>query len=59
LREGSDVSLKFAQDLSSKNAADGDSVELVLAEDLTVNNVVIAKAETRLSERSPTPRRRE
>lgn len=44
LREGSDVSLKFAQDLSSHTASEGDPVVLVLAEDLTVNNVVVAKS---------------
>jgi hypothetical protein len=44
LKEGSDVSLKFAQDLSSKTAAEGDSVVLLLADDLTVNDVVVAKA---------------
>ena len=44
LPEGSDVQLKFAQDLSSHTASDGDPVTLVLAEDLSVNNVVVAKA---------------
>jgi hypothetical protein len=44
LREGSDVQLKFSQDLSSHSASEGDPVNLVLSEDLTVNNVVVAKA---------------
>jgi len=44
LTEGSDVQLKFAQDLSSHTATEGDPVNLVLAEDLTVNSVVVAKA---------------
>ena len=44
LKEGSDVQLKFAQDLSSHTATEGEPVTLVLAEDLTVNNVVVAKA---------------
>ena len=44
LKEGSEVPLKFAQDLSSKTAAEGDSVALVLAEDITVDTVIVAKA---------------
>jgi hypothetical protein len=44
LTEGSDVALKFAQDLSSKTATEGDSVEFVLDQDLVVNNVVVARA---------------
>lgn len=44
LREGEDVYLKFAQDLSSKTAADGDPVALVLVDDLKVGNIVVAKA---------------
>ena len=44
VREGTDVSLKFAQDLSSKTATEDDPVNLVLAEDLKVGDVVIAKA---------------
>jgi len=44
LKEGSDVQLKFSQDLSSHTATEGDPVNLILAEDLTVNNVVVAKA---------------
>ncbi len=44
LQEGSDIALKFAQDLSSKTAAEGDPVELVLDQDVTVGNVVVARA---------------
>jgi hypothetical protein len=44
VKEGTDVSLKFAQDLSSKTAAEDDPVNMVLAEDLKVGDVVIAKA---------------
>ena len=44
LTEGSDVALKFAQDLSSKTATEGDPVEFVLDQDLVVNNVVVARA---------------
>ena len=44
LKEDTEVSLKFAQDLSSKDAAEGDSVSFILTEDLTVNGVVVVKA---------------
>lgn len=44
LTEGTDVQLLFDQDLSSKTAMDGDPVEFVLAEDLIVKDVVVAKA---------------
>ncbi len=44
LGEGSDVKLKFADDLSSKTANEGDPVNLVLDEDLKVGEVVVAKA---------------
>jgi len=44
LKEGSDIHLKFAQNLSSKTAAEGDTVNLVLDEDLKVGDVVVAKA---------------
>lgn len=43
LKEGTDVKLKFAQDLSSKTAAEDDPVNLVLDEDLKVGDVVVAK----------------
>ena len=44
LRDGDDVQLTFAQDLSSKTASDGDPVMLILAEDLKVGGVVVARA---------------
>lgn len=44
LKEGTDVKLKFAQDLSSKTAAEDDPVNLVLDEDLKMGDVVVAKA---------------
>lgn len=44
LKEGTDVNLKFAQELSSKTAAEDDPVNLVLAEDLKIGDVVVAKA---------------
>jgi hypothetical protein len=44
LQEGTDVKLKFADDLSSKTAAEGDPVNLVLDEDLKVGDVVVVKA---------------
>src|ERR1700692_2070838 len=44
LRDGTDVNLVFAQDLSSKTASEGDPVMLTLVDDLTVGNVVVAKA---------------
>lgn len=44
LKEGTDVKLKFAQDLSSKTAAEDDPVNLVLDEDLKVGDVTVCKA---------------
>jgi hypothetical protein len=44
LKEGTDVNLKFAQDLSSKTAAEDDPVNLVLADDLKIGDVLVAKA---------------
>lgn len=44
LKEGTDVKLKFADDLSSKTANEGDPVTLILDEDLKVGDVVVAKA---------------
>jgi hypothetical protein len=44
LKEGMDVKLKFAQDLSSKTANDDDPVNLVLDEDLKVGDVTVVKA---------------
>jgi hypothetical protein len=44
LREGDDVNLQFAQDLSSRTSSEGDPVEFTLADDLKVGNIVVAKA---------------
>ena len=44
LREGEDVNLTFAQDLSSKTSSEGDPVTLTLVDDLKVGGVVVAKA---------------
>lgn len=44
LKEGSEVPLKFAEELNSGSAAEGDPVNFVLAADLTVNSIVVAKA---------------
>ncbi len=44
LREGADVSLKFAQDLNSKTANDDDPVALVLDQDIKIGEVVVVKA---------------
>jgi hypothetical protein len=44
LKEGTDVKLKFANDLSSKTAVDDDPVNLILDEDVKVGDVVVAKA---------------
>ena len=44
LRDGTDVNLVFAQDLSSKTSSEGDPVVLTLADDLKVGDVVVAKA---------------
>src|SRR5438105_11791007 len=40
LKEGTEVSLKFAQDVSSKTAAEDDRVNFELAEDLKVGDVI-------------------
>lgn len=44
LKEGVDVPLIFADDLSSKTAAEGDPVTFTLGEDLKVGDIVVAKA---------------
>jgi hypothetical protein len=44
LREGTDVNLQFAKDLTSKTSSEGDPVTLTLVDDLKVGNVVVAKA---------------
>ena len=43
LREGIDVPLKFADDLSSKTSAEGDPVALTLSEDIKVGEIIVAK----------------
>ena len=44
LRDGTDVNLQFAQDLSSKTSSEGDPVTLTLVDDVKVGDVVVAKA---------------
>jgi len=44
LREGEDVNLVFAQDLSSKTSSEGDPITFTLVDDLKVGGVVVAKA---------------
>ena len=44
LKDGTDVQLKFAQDLTSKTAVEGDPVSLVLDQDLKVGDEVVVKA---------------
>ena len=46
LREGTPVQLKFAQALNSKTAVEDDPVNFVVAEDVVVDGVVIARAGT-------------
>lgn len=43
LREGTEVTLKFAKEISSKTANDGDSVEFILADDVKVGDDVVVK----------------
>jgi hypothetical protein len=43
LREGDQVPLKFANDLNSKTAADGDSVEFLLDGDLKVGGTIVVQ----------------
>lgn len=47
LKEGEDVKLKFAQELSSKTASEGDTVNFVVAEDVKVGDVVVIRAGTK------------
>jgi len=47
LKEGDDVKLKFAQELSSKTASEGDTVNFVVADDVKVGDVVVIKAGTK------------
>ncbi|HEX3966372.1 MAG TPA: hypothetical protein VHW70_00265 [Edaphobacter sp.] len=44
LRDGTDVNLQFAQDLSSKTSSEGDPVTLTLVDDIKVGDVIVAKA---------------
>jgi hypothetical protein len=44
LTDGTDVQLVFDEDISSKTAAEGDEITLVLSEDLKVGEVTVAKA---------------
>lgn len=44
LKEGTELKLKFADDLSSKTANEGDPVNLTLDEDIKIGDVVVAKA---------------
>jgi len=47
LKEGTDVRLKFAQELSSKTSAEGDPVNFIVDEDIKVGDVVVIKAGTK------------
>jgi hypothetical protein len=47
LKEGTEVNLKLAQALSSKTAVVGDSVELLLDQDLIVDKALVAKKGSR------------
>src|SRR5215471_11391069 len=47
LVEGTEVTLRMAQDLSSGTARRGEPIELTLAEDLRVGHVLVAKAGAR------------
>jgi hypothetical protein len=47
LKEGDDVKLKFAQEISSKTASEGDTVNFVVADDVKVGDVVVIKAGTK------------
>ena len=44
LHEGTNVNLAFAEDLTSKTAAEGDPVTLTLSDNLMVGNIIVAKA---------------
>lgn len=46
LREGTEVTLKFAKDLSSKTAKDGDPVEFILADDVKVGDGIVVKKDS-------------
>jgi hypothetical protein len=44
LKEGAEVKLRFAEDISSKTAVTDDPVNLTLDEDLRVGDVIVARA---------------
>jgi hypothetical protein len=48
LKEGTEVTLKFAQKLSGKSAFIGEPVELILAQDLKVGDAVVVKQGARV-----------
>jgi len=48
LKEGTEVNLKLAQKLSAKSAVVGEPVELVLASDLKVGDVIVVKEGARV-----------
>ena len=48
LKEGTEVHLKLAQTMTSKTSSIGEPVELVLAEDLTVGEDIVARKGTRV-----------
>lgn len=43
MKEGTEVPLVFAADLNSKTAVDDDTVNMTLAEDLKVGDVIVVK----------------
>lgn len=47
LTEGTELTLRMAQDISSRAARPGEPIELVLAEDLKVGDAIVAKAGAR------------
>lgn len=47
LAEGTEFTLRMAQDISSRAARPGEPIELTLAEDLKVGDAVVAKAGAR------------
>jgi hypothetical protein len=47
LAEGTEVTLRMAQDISSRKARPGEPIELTLAEDLKVGDAIVAKAGAR------------
>lgn len=47
LAEGTEITLRMAQDISSRAARPGEPIELTLAEDLKVGDVIVAKAGAR------------